>query len=277
VLAGDLLAVFDWLADPEALRRRHSVLGIRHPLALERQAVEIRPRGAYSLRGHSIGGFGSVTTNRLLASLVGELFGLWVQAYPRYGSEKKGLPTTYFLTIADEPIRQHGELQAVDMVALYDVAAFKQGRPLQGLVDGGILFVETTLTDPAAIWQALPDAARAEIFARGIHVWALDTASLARSNAPQPDLEVRMRGVALAGDFLKVAPFRPRAEMTRDEVLAAVGGRLDRFFGKRGRAVVDANLRVVTTAYDTVIDVTGTIGARYKPVVVLPAYLEAVS
>ena len=63
--------------------------------------LDLRPPGAYSLRGHSIGGFGSVTTNKLVATLVGDLFGLYVQAYPRYGSEKKGLPTTYYLTIAD--------------------------------------------------------------------------------------------------------------------------------------------------------------------------------
>jgi pyruvate-ferredoxin/flavodoxin oxidoreductase len=278
VLAGDLAAVFDWLADPDALRRRrHVVLGIRHPLALERQPLELRPAGAYRLRGHSIGGFGSVTTNRLVASLVGELFELRVQAYPRYGSEKKGLPTTYYLTIANEPIRQHGELEAVDMVAVYDVAAFRQGRPLHGLADHGILFVESGLTDPEAIWQALPAEARAEMLARSIELWALDTAGLAKAHAPRSDLEVRMRGVALAGVFLRVAPFASRAGMPRDEVLAAVGQRLGRFFGKRGQGVVDANLAVVTAAYDGVINVTESISRMLKPMVVDPESLEAVS
>ena len=82
------------------------------------------------MRGHSIGGLGSVTTNKLLATLIGELFGKHVQAYPRYGSEKKGLPTSYYLTIADEPIRGHGELDRVDFVPLHDVAAFALGDPL---------------------------------------------------------------------------------------------------------------------------------------------------
>jgi pyruvate-ferredoxin/flavodoxin oxidoreductase len=278
VLAGDLLAVFDWLADGDALRRRrHVVLGIRHPLALERQPLELRPAGAFSLRGHSIGGFGSVTTNRLVASLVGELFGLRVQAYPRYGSEKKGLPTTYFLTIADEPIRAHGELEAVDMVAAYDVAAFRQARPLRGLVDGGTLFIETGLRDPEAIWQALPADVRAEVLGRSIQVWALDTATLARSRAPHPDLEVRMRGVALAGVFLRVAPFASRAGMLRGELLGAVREQLERYFGKRGRAVVDANLAVVSAAYDDVINVTEAISTRMKPVVVTPLNLKAAS
>ena len=204
-----------------ATATRCSASGIRRPSRA--QPLDLRPLGAYSLRGHSIGGFGSVTTNRLVASLAGELFDLRVQAYPRYGSEKKGLPTTYYLTIADEPIHEHGELETVDMVAIYDVAAFRQGDPLHGLVDGGTLFVETALSGAEAVWAALPAEARAEILARRISVWSLDTAGLARANAPRADLEVRMQGVALVGVFLRVSPFAARAGLHRDALLAAVG------------------------------------------------------
>ncbi len=56
------------------------------------------------MRGHSVGGFGSVTTNKVIATIAGNVFGKDVQAYPKYGSEKKGLPTTYYLTIADSHI-----------------------------------------------------------------------------------------------------------------------------------------------------------------------------
>jgi pyruvate-ferredoxin/flavodoxin oxidoreductase len=191
--------------------------------------------------------------------MAAELFGVRVQAYPRYGSEKKGLPTTFFLTIGPRPMHQHGELESVEMVAVHDVAAFRQGRPLHGLVDGGILFVESPLTNPEALWASLPSDARAEILARSISVWCLDTARLARESAPQPDLEVRMRGVALAGVFLRVAPFAARAGLDRAQLLDAVAARLDRFFGKRGVDVVAANLEVITTAYDTVRNATHSI------------------
>ncbi len=259
--AGDLIAVYDWIADPdEVARRRYAVLGIRHPLALERAAVELRPKGAYSLRGHSIGGFGSVTTNKLVATIVGELFGLHVQAYPRYGSEKKGLPTTYFLTIAEEPIRQHAELDHVEFVPLHDILAFRQGNPLQGLTDGGTVFVQSSLGDPEAIWASLPAATRAEMLARRIRLMALDTAALASRHAPRPDLLVRMQGVALVGVFLRVSPFAERAGLDRTALMDAVRARLGRFFGKRGGAVVDANLAVIEEAYDGVIDVTAAIG-----------------
>jgi len=277
IAAGDLAAVFDWIADPEAMRRRpFAVLGIRHPLALEPAEIDIRPPGAYSLRGHSIGGFGSVTTNKLLATLIGDLFGLEVQAYPRYGSEKKGLPTTYYLTIADEPIRVHGELDRVDFVPLYDVAAFRHGNALAGLGEGGSVFLQTTLTDAEAIWASVPQAARSEMLARGIRLWALDTAELARRHAPRPDLSVRMQGVALAGVFLRVAPFAARAGLAREELLGAVRVQLERFFGKRGAAVIDANLAVVAAAYDGVLDVTESIAGHDRHLPAIPV-LEAVS
>ncbi|HYK95081.1 MAG TPA: 2-oxoacid:acceptor oxidoreductase family protein [Candidatus Dormibacteraeota bacterium] len=259
--AGDLVAVFDELADRAEPTGPVRVLGIRHPLALSATPLDVRPPGAYSLRGHSIGGFGSVTTNKLVATLVGEVFHKQVQAYPRYGSEKKGLPTTYYLTIADAPIRVHAELDRVDFVPLHDVSAFDLGDPLAGLVDGGDLFIQSPLPTAEGIWASMPAAARAEVDARRIRVTALDTAAVALRHAPRPDLQLRMQGVALVGVFLRVAPFAARAGMDRGQVLEAVGDRLGRFFGKRGSSVIAANLAVIAEAWDGLIDVTAAIGS----------------
>lgn len=256
--AGDIAAAIQWArhhGDRSTLGD-FAVLGVRHPLALAPLDVDIRPRGAYAMRGHSIGGFGSVTTNKLVATIVGELFGLTVQAYPRYGSEKKGLPTTYYLTVADGPIRGHAELDRVDFVPIHAVSAFDLGDPMAGLVDGGTLFIQSPLTDPAEIWASIPPRARSEIVDRGIRVTALDTAALAARHAPRPDLAVRMQGVALVGVFLRVTPFAARAGLDRAALMTAVRDRLGRFFGKRGGAVVDANMTVIEAAYDGLIDVS---------------------
>ena len=201
-----------------------------------------------------------MTTNKLVATLAGELFDKVVQAYPRYGSEKKGLPTTYYLTIADAPIRLHAELDRVDFVPLHDVSAFGLGDPLAGLVDGGTIFIQSPSTDPETIWHSIPAPVRAEIVARRIRVTALDTLSLAAAHAPTPDLRIRMQGVALAGVFLRVSPFAARAGLDRETLMTAVRERLGRFFGKRGGSVVEANLAVIEAAYDGLIDVTDSLG-----------------
>jgi Pyruvate/2-oxoacid:ferredoxin oxidoreductase gamma subunit len=64
-----------------------------------------------------------------------------------------------------------------------------------------------------------------------------------------------MQGIALVGAFLRLTPFAERAGMDREALLAALRPQLERFFGKRGRAVVDANLGLVRDAYDGVLDV----------------------
>jgi pyruvate-ferredoxin/flavodoxin oxidoreductase len=262
VAAGDLVAIYDEIARLHEGPWQHRVVGIRHPLAIERALVDLRPAGAWSMRGHSIGGFGSVTTNKLVATLAGEVFDKVVQAYPRYGSEKKGLPTTYFLTIADEPIRLHAELETVDFVPIHAVSAFGTGDPLAGLVDGGTLFIQSPFADAESVWLSIPAATRADIVARRIRVTALDTAGLAKAHAPRQDLEIRMQGVALVGVFLRVSPFAARAGLDRDALLEAVRARLARFYGKRGGAVVEANLAVIAAAYDGLLDVTGSLGSE---------------
>ena len=263
VSAGDIAAVFRWLEQPATAGNRFAVLGVRHQLALQPMEIDVTPRGAYSLRGHSIGGLGAVTTNKLIAALAGDLFGVSVQAYPRYGSEKKGLPTSYFLTMADERIRTHTEMDRVDFVSLYDVATFSQGDPLRGLVDSGVVFVQSALTDANAIWASVPEKARTQMAARRIRLAALDTASLARRHSPRPDLVIRMQGIALVGVFLRLTPFAARAGLEGEELMREVRKRLQRFFGKRGERVVDANLALIREAYEGVIDVNG--GLAFDP------------
>jgi pyruvate-ferredoxin/flavodoxin oxidoreductase len=139
------------------------------------------------------------------------------------------------------------------------VAAFRQGDPLRGLVDGGTVFVQSRLTDPEAIWESIPVEARREMLIRGLRLAALDTAQLARRHAPRPDLLLRMQGVALVGVFLRLTPFAERAGLGRDDLLAAVRPQLKRFFGKRGSRVIEANLALIADAYDGVVDVTAAI------------------
>jgi hypothetical protein len=81
-----------------------------------------------------------------------------------------------------------------------------------------------------------------------------------------------MQGVALLGVFLRLTPFAGRAGLGRDQLLAAVRPQLERFFGKRGGRVVEANLDLVAAAYDGVSDVT----AALKAIVPAPRHELAV-
>jgi pyruvate-ferredoxin/flavodoxin oxidoreductase len=250
----------DLVATIENMRRndggpRYFVLGIKHDLALlPSEDPDVQPAGTFSMRGHSIGGFGSVTTNKVIATIVGDLFGLKVQAYPKYGSEKKGLPTSYYLTVATERIRTHCELRQVDFVPLNDINAFNLGNPLAGLATGGMVFIQTDKTTPEEVWTRIPDYAKRIIRERRIQVLALDTVKIAREAASSPDLEQRMQGIVLLGIFLRCTPFLREQRLTEEQVFSAVERSLRKYFGRRGEQVVQDNLVAVRRGYAEVFE-----------------------
>ncbi|HYX67867.1 MAG TPA: transketolase C-terminal domain-containing protein, partial [Terriglobales bacterium] len=89
VRPGHFVAVAETMERHDA--NRFFVLGVKHPASLQITSdPDVRPAGAFSLRGHSVGGFGSVTTNKVIAAVASDLFDLYAQAFPKYGSEKKG-------------------------------------------------------------------------------------------------------------------------------------------------------------------------------------------
>lgn len=236
--------------------RRYFVLGIKHELALpETEDPDIRPEGAFSMRGHSVGGFGSVTTNKVIATIAGDLFGYDVQAYPKYGSEKKGLPTTYYLTIAQEHIRTHCELEHVEFVPLNDVNAFLTGNPLAGIQRGGMVFIQSAKKDPAAVWAAIPEYARRIIRDKQVRVLYLDATQIARDVATQADLIMRMQGIVLLGIFLRVTPFAARAGLSQEQLMKGVEKSLRKYFGKRGEQVIQDNLTCVRRGFEEVMEV----------------------
>lgn len=250
----DFVAVVDCMRKEK--KGRFFILGVKHDLALiAERDPDVRPPRSFSMRGHSVGGYGSVTTNKVIATIVGDLFGLQVQAYPKYGSEKKGLPTAYFLTVADQHIRAHSELKYVDFIPLNSVNAFHLGNPLEGLCAGGTVFIQHQSRNPAEVWETIPRYAQEIIRQKRIRVLALDAVKIAAEVSSRPELAQRMQGIVLLGIFLRVAPFIQEQETDDGAVYEAVEKSMRKFFGKRGEAVIQDNLNAVKRGNKEVFEI----------------------
>lgn len=248
VRPGDVIAAVKNMQDPNG--RHFFCVGIDHPLALKRpEDPDLRPKGGYSMRGHSVGGFGSVTTNKVIATIAGRVFGKDVQAYPKYGSEKKGLPTTYYLTIGDSHIYMHSELEHIDLLCINDTTAILNPLTLDGLQPGGKIFMQSPHAEPAEVWKHIPAEVRRVIRDRKYRLFYCDMVKIAREMASEADLQMRMQGIVLLGAFLKLTPYARESEMTDDQVYEGVEDALYKYFGKRGDRVVQDNLNCVKRGY----------------------------
>jgi pyruvate-ferredoxin/flavodoxin oxidoreductase len=254
VRAGDFIAIVENMRSAQP--RQYFTVGVKHETALPvAHDPDVRDPGSFSMRGHSVGGYGSVTTNKIIATIAGEVFGMDVQAYPKYGSEKKGLPTTYYLTIARQHIRVHSELEHVEFVALNDVNAFNLENPLMGLSEGGMVFVQSHRNDPREIWDSIPAWARQAMCEKNARLFALDTVGIAKEVSSRADLVQRMQGIVLLGIFLHITPFKEELMLTDEQIFAGVEKSLRKYFGKRGEQVVRDNLKAVERGYREVIEV----------------------
>jgi pyruvate-ferredoxin/flavodoxin oxidoreductase len=248
VRPGDIIATFDNMMTPQG--QHFFCVGIDHPLALGKtEDPDLRPRGGFSMRGHSVGGFGSVTTNKVIATIAGNVFGKDVQAYPKYGSEKKGLPTTYYLTIGDSHIMMHSELEHIDLLCINDPTAILSPMTMEGLMPGGAIFMQSPYADPAEVWKRVPEHNKQLIRDRKARVFYCDMVKIAREMASEADLQMRMQGIVLLGAFLKLTPYAKESSMTDDQVYEGVEKALRKYFGKRGDRVVQDNLNCVKRGY----------------------------
>jgi pyruvate-ferredoxin/flavodoxin oxidoreductase len=248
VRPGDVIAAVHNMMKPNG--QHYFCVGIDHALALPRaEDPDLRPRGGFSMRGHSVGGFGSVTTNKVIATIAGNVFGKDVQAYPKYGSEKKGLPTTYYLTIADSHIFLHSELEHIDLLCINDPTAMLSPETIKGLMPGGAIFMQSPYHEPAEVWKRIPESNKKAIREKKMRVYYCDMVKIAREVATRGDLQMRMQGIVLLGAFLKLTPYARESDMTDEQVYEGVEKALRKYFGKQGDRVVAENLTCVKRGY----------------------------
>ncbi len=221
-------------------------------LALEPvENSNLLPKDTMSIRIHSVGGWGAITTGKNMAMTISDLLGMKVKANPKYGSEKKGQPTTFYASLSRENIRMNCDLKFVDVVLSPDPNVFRHSNPLSGLTKNGVFIIQTTLGENE-LWASLPEWAKKTIKEKELRVYYIDAFAIAKSEAPTTELQFRMQGAAFQGAFFAVSPLMARENLTREPLFEAITKQLNKKFLRKGAKVVESNVRVITRGYDEV-------------------------
>jgi pyruvate-ferredoxin/flavodoxin oxidoreductase len=249
------------------------VLGIDHPYAvIGEEKPSLLPEGAVAVRFHSIGGWGAITTGKNLGAIIGDLNDLLyerdglkdeygnpkeiihVSANPKYGSEKKGAPTSYFMVAAKDRIRVNCDLRHVTVVLCCDPKAFTHCNPLDGIQEGGSLIWESDAEGERA-WENLPLWARKQIIEKNIRVYTLPGFEIARKATNRADLQLRMQGNAFLGAFFAVSTLLKEFGITQEQYREVVEKQYVKKFGKLGDAVVQSNMEVMLQGVERVKEI----------------------
>jgi pyruvate-ferredoxin/flavodoxin oxidoreductase len=249
------------------------VLGIDHPYSvIGDETPSLLPEGAVAVRFHSIGGWGAITTGKNLGAILGDLNDLiferdgerdelgnpkeviHVSANPKYGSEKKGAPTSYFMVAAKDRIRVNCDLRHVTTVLCCDPKAFTHTNPLDGIQPGGSLVWESDANGERA-WENLPTWARRQIIEKNIRVFTMPGFDIARKATDRGDLQLRMQGNAFLGAFFAVSGLLNEFGITQEQFRDVVHKQYVKKFGKFGDAVVNSNMEVMIQGFERVQEI----------------------
>lgn len=94
------------------------------------------------IRFHGRGGQGAVTSAELLA-VAAISKGMYAQAFPSFGPERRGAPVMAFCRLNDKRILIRAKVYEPDVVVILDSGLLTLIDPLEGLKQDGILIINT--------------------------------------------------------------------------------------------------------------------------------------
>jgi len=177
------------------------------------------------IRIHGRGGQGGVTASRILATAA-YFDGMYSQAIPMYGTERRGAPVTAFVRVDDVRVRERELVYNPDIVLVLDPLLSTQQAMAKGIKDNGILLLNTKLK---------PE----EVTIGGnIRIATVDATTIALETLKRP-----ITNTAILGAFSKVVGW-PKLESIEKAILNLFPGRIG-----------ELNVAAVKMSYEQVSDI----------------------
>ncbi|MDI6703854.1 MAG: 2-oxoacid:acceptor oxidoreductase family protein [bacterium] len=183
------------------------------------------------IRWHGRGGQGAKTAALLFAdAALGE--GKYVQAFPEYGPERMGAPVQSFNRLSDRPITLHCGVEEPSVVVVLDETLLEIVDVVRGLVEDGILLVNTS---------EIPQAIRRKVRLEGRKVFTVDASTISRETIGQD-----IPNTPMLGALIKVTGF-----INLERMLDDTRRRLEKKF-KSKPELIDGNINAIKRAYQEV-------------------------
>ncbi len=134
------------------------------------------------IRWHGRAGQGVVTATVTLADVLSTEKGIYIQAFPEFGAEKRGAPILAFNRISKKPIRTHSQVYYPDIVVVTDPSLLGMVDISRGAKENTFFLMNTTF-DISLIRERLSLGDR-KIYALDAYTIARDELGKAIPNVP---------------------------------------------------------------------------------------------
>ena len=201
---------------------------------------------------YGLGSDGTVGANKTSVKIIGEGTDRFAQGYFVLDSKKSGSVTVSHLRIASRPIRSTyliGPGQAT-FVACHQFH-FLDRMDVLGRAAPGATFLLNSPWPADQVWDHLPVEVQREIIDKGLDLWVVDAARVARDAGMGHRINTVMQPC-----FFALSGVLPR-----DQAIAAIKAWVEKAFSRRGEEVVARNFAAVDGALEALHQVEVPAGA----------------
>jgi pyruvate-ferredoxin/flavodoxin oxidoreductase len=190
---------------------------------------------------YGLGSDGTVGANKTSVKIIGEGTDRFAQGYFVLDSKKSGSVTVSHLRIASRPIRATyliGQGQAT-FIACHQFH-FLDRMDVLGRAAPGATFLLNSPWSADQVWDHLPVEVQREIIDKGLELWVVDAARVARDAGMGHRINTVMQPCffALSG------------VLAREEAIAAIKAWVEKAFSRRGEEVVARNFAAIDGALE---------------------------
>jgi pyruvate-ferredoxin/flavodoxin oxidoreductase len=212
---------------------------------------------------YGLGADGTVGANKNSIKIIGEDTDNFAQGYFVYDSKKSGSVTVSHLRFGPRPIRAPYLVNGASFVACHQFN-FVEKFDMLRLAKPGATFLLNSPFGPDDVWDQLPRSMQEAIIEKQIKFYMVDGYNVARATGMGSRINTIMQTC-----FFAISGVLPT-----DEAIAAIKYAIEKTYGKRGDAVVQANFKAVdeTLAHLHKVTVPATATSDFERPPVVPSF-----
>ena len=229
-------AVLDNLS--QAKPKNHVVIGIEddvtHSSLPYDESFRIEPKDVATSLFYGLGADGTVGANKNSIKIIGGETDLYAQGYFVYDSKKSGAITVSHMRMSPRLIRSAYLVQRASFVACHQTEFVDRIDMLEYAADGATFLLNAPGT-PKEVWDLLPLEMQQDIIRKHIKLYAIDAYDVAKNTGMGGRINTIMQTC-----FFAISGVVPR-----EEAIKQIKKAIEKTYGKRGPAVVQANWAAV--------------------------------
>lgn len=183
---------------------------------------------------YGLGSDGTVGANKNSIKIIGEDTDNWAQGYFVYDSKKSGSVTVSHLRFGPRPIAAPYLISQANFVACHQWQFLHSFDLIDSAASKATLLINSPYS-PEETWQQLPEKVQQGILDKQLQPWVINADALAAEQGLGHHINTVMQ----------VAFFALSGVLPQEAAIAAYRRAVQKTYGKKGQAVVDANLAII--------------------------------